>query len=187
MTPRPPVDALWEVVDGQYRELPPRGAYAGVLASRLLCELGGFLHTRDLGKALAHLLFAREPHSLRQYRPALAFVSRQRWPKGRPWPDTDPTPVVPEVVVEVLGPNDIAEDVTAKVKEYLDLGVLLVWVVYPQLGWLVAFEPQGRCRYLTAEDELDGGAVLPGFRLPLRELFTQSGANGPAVGPDAPA
>jgi Uma2 family endonuclease len=182
---RPPQDALYEIVDGEYRELPPMSGHATVVASRLGYHLGAFVRPRDLGEVVLELLFSLKPGSRRKYRPDVAFVSYTRWPKDRPWPDTDPTPVVPELAVEVVSPNDVAEDVLNKVKAYLEAGTQLVWVVYPTAGWVVVFEPGGRSRYLTAADDLDGGTVLPEFRLRLRELFTQSGTNG-ATAPDTP-
>jgi Uma2 family endonuclease len=183
----PPTEVLYEIVDGQYKELPPMSAEATLLAARLFRKLVVFLELHDLGEAVPELLCGLKPGARRKYRPDLAFVSYKRWPKDRPWPSTDPMLVVPDLAVEVVSPNDIAEDVQAKVKAYLEAGVQLVWVIYPPLGWMVVFEPQGRCRYLTTADELDGGSVLPGFRLPLRELFTQSAANGSAAAPEASA
>lgn len=152
--------------------------HAAVVASRLAHRLGDCVVPRDLGEVLLHLLCGLRTSSRLELRPDVAFVSYTRWPKDRPWPNTDPTPVVPELAVEVVSPNDVAEDLINKVKAYLKAGVRLVWVVYPPTGWLVVFEPSGRCRYLTAADELDGNAVLPDFRLPLRELFTQAEDNG---------
>ena len=93
--------------------------------------------------------------------------------------------MVPELAVEVISPNDLGEKAQAKVKEYLEAGVNLVWVIYPQLGWVVAYESFHRMRGFTATDELDAEPVLPGFRLPLRELFTQA-ATPPACGEPAP-
>jgi Uma2 family endonuclease len=99
---------------------------------------------------------------------------------------------VPELVVEVVSPNDLAESLVVKVKEYLDGGVQMVWVVYPIPGWIHVYESLHRVRGLTVADDLDGGTVLPGFVLPLRELFTQSGDTdggepGASPPPAAPA
>jgi Uma2 family endonuclease len=123
-------------------------------------------------------LFGLNPKSRRKHRPDVAFVSYKKWPKNRRWPSTDPWPVVPDLVVEVISPNDLAESVQGKVKEYLAGGVPLVWVFYPELGWALAYESPTAVRGFTADQELDGGPVLPGFVIPLRQLFAQ---------PDEPA
>jgi hypothetical protein len=51
--------------------------------------------------------------------------------------------------------------------------VKLVWVVYPEQGWLHVFEAADRLRGLTVAHTLEAPSVLPGFSLPLRELFTR--------------
>jgi Uma2 family endonuclease len=170
---RPPEDALYEIIDNQYVELPPMSVYAGVIASRLARLLGTFADNHELGQVVAEVLFGLTPRARRKHRPDVAFVSYRKWAKDRPLPTTDPWQVVPELAVEVISPTDPAESVQTKVVEYLQGGVQLVWVVYPVLGWILSYESQQRVRGLTIADELDAEPVLPGFRLPLRELFTQ--------------
>jgi Uma2 family endonuclease len=173
------------MVNGRYRQLPPMSPRAAVFASRLATRLATYVAFHGSGEVLLQLLCGLKTTPRQELRPDVAFVSYDRWPRDRPWPDTDPTPVVPELAVEVVSPNDVAEDLLHKVKAYLEAGTQLVWVVYPPAGWVVVFEPGGRSRYLTAADELDGGTVLPEFRLRLRELFTQSSTDG-AAAPETP-
>ena len=59
--------------------------------------------------------------------------------------------------------------------EYVAAGVRLVWVLYPEIGLADVYEAAGVSRYLTRADSLDGGPVLPGFTLPLAELFPPPG------------
>jgi Uma2 family endonuclease len=171
--PLPPQDALYEIVDGRYEELPEMSTQAAVIASRLARRLGNFAEEKQLGEAVTEALFGLTPKSRRKHRPDVAFVSYKRWPKDKLLPTTDPWPVVPELAVEVVSPNDLAEALHQKVKEYLEGGVGLVWLVYPQLGWVVAFESLHRMRNFTVTDELDAEPILPGFRLSLRDLFSQ--------------
>lgn len=169
----PPEGVLYEIVDGRYEELPPMSTHAGVVANLLTFALNTFARPRGLGIAVCEILFGLTSGSRRKHRPDVAYVSHDRWPKDRPWPDTDPWPVVPEIAVEVISPNDLAASTMQKVKEYLEAGVKLVWVVYPEQGWLHVFEAPNRLRGLTAADTLDAPSVLPGFSLPLGELFTR--------------
>jgi Uma2 family endonuclease len=187
--PAPPEDALYEIVDGRYEELPEMSTQAAVVASRLARRLGNFAEEKQLGEVVTEALFGLSPKARRKHRPEVAFVSYKRWPKDKPFPTTDPWPVVPELAVEVVSPNDLAEALHQKVKEYLTGGVGLVWLVYPQLGWVVAFESPHRVRGFTATGELDAEPILPGFRLPLHELFAQvegrppNGEASPEAGP----
>jgi len=175
--PVPPEDALYEIVDGQYEELPPMSTQASIVASRLVVKLSVFAEGHRLGEVVAETLFGLTPKSRRKHRPDGAFVSYKRWPEDRPAPTTDPWPVVPELAIEVISPNDVAESVQEKVKEYLEAGVRLVCLVYPRLGWVVAYESMHKMRGFTIADDLDADPVLSGFRLPMRELF--SGAAAP--------
>jgi Uma2 family endonuclease len=176
MPPPPPEDALYEIVDGQYEELPPMSTQGVIVASRLARRLGNFAEEKQLGEVVTEMLFGLTPKSRRKHRPDVAFVSYQRWPKDQPSPTSDPWRVVPELAVEVVSPNDPAESLQEKVKEYLEAGVRLVWVVSPRLGWVVAYESIHQMRGFTTADDLEAEPLLPGFRLPLRELFSGPGA-----------
>jgi Uma2 family endonuclease len=171
-------DARYEIVNGQYVEMPPMSTSAGVIASRLLIALGAFVMGRDLGEVVYDVLFPVKPAGKTRRRPDGAFVSYQRWPKGRPLPHTDPWPVVPELVVEVVSPTDPAEDLRGKVTEYVEAGVLLVWVIYPKLRLVDAYQSPSNVRVYTEADVLDGGEVLKEFHLPLKTLFENFTENG---------
>src|SRR5439155_15268931 len=107
------------------------------------------------------------------------FVSFQRWAKDRSQPEQDNAwDVVPNLAAEVVSPNDIADDLMEKTIEYFQAGVQLVWVLYPRWQLVHVYESLSNIRVLARKDDLDGGAVLPGFRLPLSSLF-QEKRNGP--------
>ena len=78
---------------------------------------------------------------------------------------------MPDLAVEVLSPSDHAEDILAKVAEYFRAGVRLVWVVSPVMGLVLVFDGPDRVRMVAPAGTLDGGEVLPEFRLPLDDLF----------------
>ena len=76
---------------------------------------------------------------------------------------------------EVISPNDSYYEVEAKVQEYLDAGVRLIWVLNPDLQSIKVYEgDSGRTFSLSAKDELTGGNVVPGFRCPVSSLFPAS-------------
>ncbi|HEV8635807.1 MAG TPA: Uma2 family endonuclease [Chloroflexota bacterium] len=78
-------------------------------------------------------------------------------------------PLAPDLVVEVVSPGDSAADVQDKVDTWLGFGTKAVWVLYPGPR-LVVHRPDGTARALGLDDEIDGGDVLPGFRMRLRDL-----------------
>ncbi len=149
-------------------------AYATKIASRLVRKLGVFADDQQLGEVVGEVLF-RLPlaqDSGRNRKPDVAFVSSDRWPADRPQPVGDNAwDVVPDLAVEVVSPTDFAEDVWDKVFEYFQAGVRLVWVISPKHRFAHVYESPSRMQLITESDALDGGEVLPGFRLPLHRLF----------------
>lgn len=115
----------------------------------------------------------------RSRRPDVAFVPYTRWPVDRPLHSTNEWDVFPELFVEVVSPNDLVDELETKVEEYLQAGGRLVWVVYPRHRRVYVFEPGRPVRRLTRADDLDAEPVLPGFRLPLVELFPKPPAAQP--------
>jgi Uma2 family endonuclease len=171
----PPDGELYEIVDGQRIEIH-MSYQAGLIATDLGIDLGNHVRQQDPrpGHLAVEVLF-RIPltkDSSRQRRPDIAFVSSKRWPLDRPKSLRDDAwDVVPDLAVEVISPTDRAADLLDKVSEYFQAGVRLVWLVYPSQRCIHVFEAWNRIRVVTEADTLDGGEVLPGFRLPLNRLF----------------
>ncbi len=166
----PDEDSLYEVVKGRRVEKPPMGLYECGVAAILFEYLAQFARLHQLGRVRFETLFRLGGDGM-QRRPDVAFVAYARWPKDRKMPRTNAWDVVPNLVVEVVSRTNRAEAVLVKVDEYLRVGVQLVWVVYPVLGQVYVFDSPTQVRILQRQDELDGGAVLPNFRLAVATLF----------------
>jgi Uma2 family endonuclease len=80
-------------------------------------------------------------------------------------------PFPADLVVEVVSSGDTASEVADKVEDWLRFGTRLVWVVYPAAPRLVLHRADGTARTLGADDEVDGGDVLPELRMKLRDLL----------------
>jgi len=159
----------YEIVDGQIQEWPEMGVYPLEIASILHEYLGPFVRKHGLGRSAVESKFRTKPKNKR--RPDLAFISFAKWPKGRRAPDTDAWDFVPNLAVEVVSMTDKAWDVLAKVREYCDAGVEVVWLIYPNLETIHVYTSWSQIEVVTREQTLDGGAVVPGFRLALADLF----------------
>lgn len=163
----------YEIIDGIKVELPPMSADATGLAFDLARSLTNFGLANNIGKAYTEMLFHLPLPIDRNRRPDVAFVPFSRWLRGRALPSTNAWDVLPDLGVEVVSPSDLAEEVLEKVDEYFRAGMRLVWVVYPENQVFHVFESFKLIKVLAIEDELDGGIVMPGFRLPLRDLFLE--------------
>lgn len=97
-----------------------------------------------------------------------AFVSRARSPHR---PGDGHLRVAPDLVIEVVSPIDVAAEIDVKVAEYLNAGVRLIWVVYPETRAVNVFRPGGQDSRLTESETLSGEDVVPGFELPVAEIF----------------
>ncbi len=174
-------EPLYEIVNGQRVALQPMSTYATWLASCLHGRLGLYTEDNGLGASVAAMLFVLDAeHDLRR-RPDVAFVSTARWPLDRALPMTGDWDVVPDLAVEVISPNDVFKDVLAKVREYFHYGVQVVWVIAPEEQQAYVYDSPVQVRILTGQDELTGGEVVPGFRMPLVHLFQHAAA--PTIAP----
>ena len=173
VTARLTEEALYEVVNGQRVELPPMSIYASWITARLDHRLGPFAETHALGTVVAEALFILDAERDLRRRPDLAFVSSQRWPLDRELPESGDWTVVPDLAVEVVSPNDLLQDILAKMREYFRLGVSQMWIVLPTERQVYVYTSPNDVRILSSSEELDGGTLLPGLRLPLASLFTR--------------
>jgi Uma2 family endonuclease len=159
---------LCELVDGVLVE-KPRGHQESRLAYWLGVYVGEYLRRNDRGIATG----ADGPHELEidliRF-PDFAFIAYDRIPPGAD-PATPMPDWVPNLVAEVLSPGNTAVEMDRKLREYFDAGVQLVWYIDPRSRTVRVYSSHDDFTTLTEGDELDGGSVLPGFRLSIRELF----------------
>jgi len=164
---------FYEVVGGQIVEKPAMGAFESLLASLLSRWMAPHADENQLGRVVCETLFLLDPALGLKRRPDLAFVSKQRWPLRRRVPRTEAWDIVPDLAVEVVSLTNSAEQVSEKIEEYFRSGVRQVWVVYPGTSKVYLYDNPTSVRILQVGDDLEGGSVLPGFRLALQDLFFQ--------------
>jgi Uma2 family endonuclease len=116
-------------------------------------------------------MFDLGPKVSRQRRPDVAFISYERWPKGRRIPRTPAWPVIPDLAIEVISTNNSANEVLEKLVDYFGAQVRRVWVVHPLQATIYDYSSRTDVDILLREHTLRGGDVLPGFELALTELF----------------
>lgn len=109
--------------------------------------------------------------------PDLAFTSWDRLP-GRRRPDSPVPNLAPNLAVEVLSRSNTPGEMAAKRRDYFTAGVELVWEVDPVKRTVAVYTSPNDHTTLGTADTLDGGAVLRGFTLPLRDLFADMDRHG---------
>jgi Uma2 family endonuclease len=170
--PPVPSDQLYETIDGERREVPHMGALAGFMASMLMAHLNSFALPQKLGIAVCEVLFRLRASPLLERRPDLAFVAYDRLPNPI-LPDEDPRvwEVVPNLAAEVVSPTNTFDEILDKIRDYFANGVQLVWVIHPRHRLAYVYQSPTQNRILQETDDLEGGNVLPGFRVTIRDLF----------------
>lgn len=159
-----------ELVRGMLVREPPAGGEHGWLAGEVLGRVRNFVRQHRLGVTLAAetgFVLSREPPTVRA--PDAAFVARDRLP-----PEGIPTgfwPGAPDLAVEVVSPSNTMPQIQDKVLDYLEAGTRAVWIVEPRRRTVVVYHSRQDIRILTETDVLEGGDVLPGFQVPVAELF----------------
>ncbi len=169
-------ECLVELVDGVLVE-KPMGSEESNWAALLIMHITAFVLRHDLGKVyVPDGPYKLAPGLIRL--PAVAFLSwaRYRKPKHR----GEIPAVAPDLAVEILSRSNTKREMERKLGEYFAAGVRLAWVVDPRRREVRVFTSPTDPVVLTAADVLDGGDVLPGFRLPLAEWFEQAERDGPA-------
>lgn len=157
----------YELVDGELRERSVSFQSARI-AEFVAGVLLNFVRPRNLGSITGSELGIRifqDPMTTRKA--DVAFLEASRVPRT----DQGFLRVPPDLVVEVVSPGDKASEIRAKTDEWLQAGVKLVWVVYPEAREVQVYPVGGRPQILGAADEISGGDVIPGFTCGVAEFF----------------
>lgn len=163
-------EGRWEIIEGELIEMPPAGAEHSRRGMEIGSALVAFVKPRQLGLvygADGGFVLSEQPLTLRV--PDVAFVQTSWLPEG--FDDGGFLRRAPDLVVEIISPSDRMVEVLAKVVMWLEAGTALVWLVSPGDRTVTVFTPEGSPQVLTVQDMLDGGDLLPGFSLPVREIF----------------
>lgn len=166
----PDDDFRYELVRGELRRMNPAGNVHGRVVMSFAWRLARHVEENRLGTVYAAetgFRLSSDPDTVRA--PDVAFVSRDRveaigdiegfWPEA------------PDLAVEVISPGDSYADVEEKVFDWLDAGTKMVVVINPRQRSATVYKSPTDIAALAEADVLDGGDVVPGFELAVREIF----------------
>ena len=159
-----------ELIRGVLHETMSTGEEHGWIVSKLVALLMNFIMPSRLGRVLASdsgIWLERDPDTVRE--PDIAFTLAERLPPGGP--AASYAEVVPDLVVEIVSPNDRPGEVAEKTAMWLSFGVRLVWLVRPDSRTIEVHRAGGQMETLGEGDALDGLDVLPGFSCDLTAVF----------------
>jgi Uma2 family endonuclease len=161
-----------ELVAGRVIEMtPPQGAH-GRCENNIAFWLTGFVLEHKLGIVVTGetgVYTRRNPDSVRGM--DVAFISNERWAQQKN--KNGYIEVAPDLIVEVLSPDDRWSNVTQKLREYFEIGTRLVWVADTDAKTIFAYRSLTDMREITQKDVLTGDDVLPGLTIPVGNVFDE--------------
>jgi len=160
----------YELIEGELRKMTPAGAEHGFLSNEIDYLLRDHVKREGLGQVFGaetgfrigcnpDTVLAPDGSFVRKERIAVIGIPKEYFPEA------------PALVVEVVSPNDSAEEVDDKIRRWFDAGVEMAWVIYPRGRTVTVYCGLDNIRILTANDTLDGGSAIPGFHCSLADLF----------------
>jgi Uma2 family endonuclease len=162
-------DRVLEYIGGEV-VVVPSNPYSSKIATRISGFIFAYLLQNDIG----HLTGEAGGYVVagERYAPDVAFIS---YAKQQELAREGYNPNPPDLAVEVISPTDVEHHLRIKVVNYQAVGTV-VWVVNPQANIIEVYRPGQPVTIAEVGDTLDGGDFLPGFTLPVKDIF-------PAVGP----
>jgi Uma2 family endonuclease len=148
------------------------GTREALLGGILLHLLWDYLETHDLGQALPADGMLRLVQGVVRV-PDVSFIRWEQLPGGQ-LPDEAIARLTPDLAVEILSEGNTPGEVARKVREYFLAGTSLIWVIDPRKQTAEVYTPPENRRRLGKAGTLDGGGLLPGFRVPLKHLFART-------------
>ncbi len=159
-----------ELIRGELCETVSVGVEHGQTVANLIIAIGSVVKPKRLGRLAGSdsgVLLERDPDTVRE--PDVLFISAERLPLDVRV--TGYSELVPDLVVEVASPSDSRRSVHDKARMWHSYGAPLVWAAYPNTRSVDVHRADGSIVTLSEDDTLDGGEVLPGFSILVRDIF----------------
>ncbi|MBF2000670.1 MAG: Uma2 family endonuclease [Synechococcales cyanobacterium C42_A2020_086] len=161
----------YELVNGELIDMGNSGMEHGYVACILSAVLTTFVQQNKLG-AVCDSSTAFTLKSGNRRSPDVSFVARERL-KGLKRPPRGFFQGSPDLVVEILSPNNTIEEIHEKIVEYFQNETRLVWVIHPDEKYVLVYHTSEPDCFLRSDDLLEGEAVVPGFAMPIADLFAE--------------
>ncbi|MDZ4764905.1 MAG: Uma2 family endonuclease [Chloroflexota bacterium] len=160
-------DRLLELIDGETIEKMPSEAH-GLVQSNFVLVFKPFVRKHKLGRVTTEPRHRTKNDNRNVRLPDVAFTSTER---KLPLTTKGSVPQMPDLIVEIQSPDDSMASLRRKAAYYLANGVKIVILAYPSKRLLEVYRDNGDIDILRETDTLEGYDVLPGFTIPVHELF----------------
>jgi Uma2 family endonuclease len=159
-----------ELAGGTLVREPQPGLVHGMITMNALRALDAHCREQRSGMVFVEAGYVLDPRGLVR-RPDVSLLLAAHLPAGDLPEGMSRRP--PDLAIDVVSPGNTAADIEQRVGEYLTAGTTEVWVLYPRTRTVIVHRASGEALRLGEEDEIDGGGMLPGFRVSVRSFFSR--------------
>ncbi len=157
-----------EYIDGRIEaKVSPQKKHSEISLGMCNC-LNAFATPRKLGRAYIEL---RCTYAGRSIVPDVVFLLKEHIEIDEEGEPLDPTPWPPDLHVEIISPEQSVQKARGKLIHSTSHGCPLGWMIHPRRKTIDVYRPGRPVERMAPEGVLEGEPVLPGFRLPVAELF----------------
>jgi Uma2 family endonuclease len=147
---------------GDIEIMPPTGGLSGSRNAYITRALGNWAEAEGSGEVFDSSTGFRLADGATRS-PDAAWVRRERLARLSAEEKQRFLPLAPDFVIELASRTDDLQQLEAKMKEYIDNGVRLGWLIVPEPRRVLVYEPSGPVRELREPAEISADDVLPGF------------------------
>ncbi|MDJ0617088.1 MAG: Uma2 family endonuclease [Calothrix sp. MO_192.B10] len=155
---------------GELIIMPPTGSETGNRNAELTYQLRAWSRQNKLGKSFDSSSGFKLPNGAERS-PDASWVKMERWNALTQAEKERFAPLCPDFVVELMSPSDSLEKTRVKMREYMDNGARLGWLINRQQQQVEIYRPNREIEVLQSPQTLSGEDVLPGFVLDLAEIW----------------
>lgn len=160
-------DRLLELIDGEIVEKTMPTEEHGTIVLNLGSQVRSHVRAKNLGRVGVEIRHRRPGDNYNARQPDISFIADS----SRPVVKKGSVPQMPDLAVEVKSPDDRYADMRRRADYYINNGVKLVWLIYPEKRLVEVYRPDADSLLLNEDDMLEGFDVLPGFALKVSEIF----------------
>ena len=156
--------------NGEIIIMPPTGGETGRRNSDLMIQLGIWNRQTKLGQVFDSSTGYKLPNGANRS-PDVSWIKQERWDSLTSEQRERFIPLAPDFALELVSPSDTLADVRAKMREYLDNGVKLGWLINPKAKQVEIYRLEQDVELLLSPRSISGEDVLPGFILDLTDIL----------------
>ena len=156
--------------EGDVIVMPPTGSKTGLRSFSLTTQFGAWVEKDKTGRGFDSSTGFKLPNGATRS-PDVSWIRNERWEALTEEDKEVFAPLCPDFVVELRSPSDQLDFLQAKMREYVENGAKLGWLIDPLERTVYIYREGAEVKRLADQHTVSGGTLLPGFTLDLKPLW----------------